>query len=88
MSSDISNYLRRGFNNNAIINKILQELQKVQPEITGDAKQERIEKISEVYQITDTVTATRWQDALLLEDGTSYLLTETDKKIYLEVGNT
>lgn len=86
MVSDITSYLRRNSNSDsAVINKILQDLAEIQPELKGDAKQERIVKINEVYQINQTVSRSQWTDAILLEDGTSYLLTESDSKIYLEL---
>ena len=83
MSSEIINYLRNT-NDIGLINRIIQELNKNQPEVKGDAIQARIPKVSELYEVKDTVTSQEG-GALLLEDGTSFLLTETSAKIYKEV---
>ena len=84
MSSEFIEYLRNT-NDVALIQRIIQELNKNQPEIKGDAAQERIVKTGEVVEKSQTITTKRG-DALLLENG-DYLLTESDARIYLEVGN-
>ena len=87
MVSDISNLIRRnGVTSNDVINKILQDLAKIKPELKGDTKQERIVKINEVYQINQTVTATQW--TLTLDDESDVALDREDNvDIYLELGN-
>ena len=87
MVSDIASYLRRNSStDSAMINKILQDIAEIQPELKGDAIQERITKINEVYQITQTLTATQW--TLTLDDETDVALdTEANNDIMLELGN-
>lgn len=85
MSSEIIDYLRNT-NDIALIQRIIQELNKNQPEVKGDAAQERIVKTGEVVEKTQVITNRRG-DAILLENGTDYLLTESDARIYLEIGN-
>lgn len=87
MVSDITNLIRR---NNAtssdVVNKILQDIAEIQPELKGDSKQERIVKTNEVYQITQTITTSQW--TLTLDDESDVALdTETDNDIMLEIGN-
>lgn len=87
MVSDITNLIRRNNTTpNDVINKILQDIAEIQPELKGDTKQERIVKVNEVYQITQTLTATQW--TLTLDDETGVALdTETSNDIMLELGN-
>lgn len=87
MVSDITNFIRRnGQTPTDAINKILQDLAEIQPELKGDTKQERIVKVNEVYQVNQTATATQW--TLTLDDETSVALQREDNpSIYLELGN-
>lgn len=87
MVSDITSYLRRNSNmDSAVINKILQDMAEIQPVIKGDSKQERIAKISEVYQVIQTASIAQW--TYTLDDETSIALdTETTIDLHLEVGN-
>lgn len=88
MVSDITNLIRRSATTpNDVINKILQDIAEIQPELKGDTKQERIVKVNEVYQVTNSASVSQWTNNLLLEDNTSNLLTESDAVIYLEIGN-
>lgn len=87
MVSDIISYLRRNSSSDtAVVNKILQDLAEIQPELKGDTKQERIVKVNEVYQISQTVTATQW--TLTLDDESDVALDREDNiDIFLEIGN-
>lgn len=87
MVSDITNLIRRNATTpNDVINKILQDIAEIQPELKGDTKQERIVKTNEVYQITQTLTATQW--TLTLDDESSTAIdTEANNDIMLELGN-
>lgn len=87
MVSDITNLIRRnGVTPNDVINKILQDIAEIQPELKGDTKQERIVKVNEVYQITQTVSVSQW--TMTLDDETDVALdTEANNDIYLEIGN-
>lgn len=87
MVSDIISYLRRNSSSDtAVVNKILQDLAEIQPELKGDTKQERIVKVNEVYQISQTLTATQW--TLTLDDELGVPLdTESGNDIMLEIGN-
>ncbi len=85
--ADIRAYLRRvGNSDQAILNKILTELQEIQPEVKGEnATEIRIIKGTEFAEIRTALQTKRHNDRLLLEDGSSFLLTESDKYIYTEV---
>lgn len=84
---DIRAYLRRiGSIDQGLLNAILQELQEIQPEIKGEnATRVHIIKGTEQVDIRQTADFNRHNDRLLLESG-DFLLTESDKYVYLEVG--
>lgn len=89
MSSNIQNFQRATTKTDRKdINKILEALQDLfAAPAEKEAVAERIPRIKEVVEISDSVTSETWTASILLEDGTSFLLTENDKKIRLEVGN-
>lgn len=84
--TDIRAYLRRtGGVDQAQLNKILQELADIQPEVKGEAAtQVRIIKGTELVEIDQVVYAQRHNNRLLLETG-DFILTESDKYTYIEV---
>ena len=88
MVSDITNLIRRnGATSNDVINKLIQDLAEIQPELKGDSKQERIVKVNDVYQITQTFTASQW--TLTLDDESNVALdTEATNDIMLELNNS
>lgn len=88
MVSDITNLIRRsGTTPNDVINKILQDIAEIQPELKGDTKQERIIKVNDVYQINQTTLVSQWTQTI--DDETGVVLdTENDVDLHQEIGNS
>lgn len=87
--TDIRSYLRKTGNiDENLLNRVLEQLAEIQPEVKGDISAKvQIKKGTEIIEINQTFQAVRHNDRLLLETG-DFILTESDKYVYLEVNTS
>jgi len=86
--SDIINSLRRASLDQGAINKLAQELREIQPEVKGDAKQERIVKVTEEHEYdTDGSGLLDKSNHFIVLENDDKILNESDIGLILELGN-